>query len=221
MKNKLSCLNKLHWFLIIMASITVVHHFVLRPRFLNWGASENIQSLAFPGDKFTDGKGDTRAVLIRATPEEIWPWIVQLGQDRGGMYSYVWLENLVKADMHNVYELKEQLQTPREAGDTVWLANPERYNGQGYQILAMVVPNEAFVMMGGEDYNRILTGEKAYGTWSIYLYPENPDFTWLIARSSDDDFPVGSRILRYFVYEVPHFIMETKMLKTMKRLAEQ
>jgi len=221
MKKKLTSLNKLWWFLAVVAVITLLHHFVLRPWFLDWGAPKTIQSLALPGDKFTVDKGHTRAVLIKATPEEIWPWVVQLGQDRGGMYSYDWLENLIRADIHNIYELKEELQVPRQKGDTIWLANPDRYNGKGYQILATVIPNEAFVMVGGEDYGRILRGDKASGSWSIYLYPENKHFTWLIARSSGGDVPAGNRILRYFTYEVPHFIMEKKMLRTMKRLAEQ
>jgi len=221
MRKKLAPRAKLWWFLAVVAIITLVHHFVLRPWFLDWGAPEPVQSRSMPGDKFTNHKGHTRAVLIKATPEEIWPWIVQLGQDRGGMYSYDWLENLIQADIHNIYEIKEALQVPRVAGDTVWLANPDNYNGKGYQIVAMVIPNEAFVMVGGEDYKKILKGETASGTWSIYLYPENSHFTWLIARSSGRDFPAANRVLRYFTYEVPHFIMEKKMLKTVKRLSEQ
>ncbi|MGC1241511.1 MAG: hypothetical protein WA874_07975 [Chryseosolibacter sp.] len=213
--------NKLWWFVVVVVVLTTAHHFILRPWFLDWGAPQHIRSLSLPGDRFTTDKGHTRAVLIQASPGEIWPWIVQLGQDRGGMYSYAWLENLVRADIHNVYQLQEALQQPRMQGDTVWLANPEHYGGQGYQVLAMVIPSKAFVMVGGNDYRRILDGDKALGSWAIYLYPENEHFTWLIARSAGGDFPAGNRILRYFTYEVPHFIMEKKMLKTMKRLAEQ
>ena len=213
--------NQVWWFLSVVAMVTIIHHFVLRPWFLDWGAPTRIQGLNLPGDHLTSVKGHTRAVLIQATPEEIWPWIVQLGQDRGGMYSYTWLENLFLADMHNVYELRSQLQKPRLQGDTIWLANPERYEGKGYQILAMVIPNRAFVMTGGEDYLRILEGEKAVGCWAIYLHPENVKSTWLIARSAGGDISAGDRVLRYLTYEVPHFIMEKKMLKTMKRLAEE
>ena len=95
MKKKLTAINKVWWFLVVVAVITTVHHFIMRPWFLNWGAPDSIQSLVLPGDNFTIEKGHTRAVLIKATPDVIWPWIVQLGQDRGGMYSYAWLENLV------------------------------------------------------------------------------------------------------------------------------
>ena len=44
-----------------------------------------------------------RAVTIDAPPDKIWPWIMQIGRDRGGFYSYTWLENLIGADIHNVH----------------------------------------------------------------------------------------------------------------------
>lgn len=221
MKSNIIFRKRVLRFLAVVAILSAIHHFVLRPWFLDWGAPEKIQTLSLPGDILVQGTSHTRAVLIEATPQEIWPWIVQIGQDRGGMYSYAWFENVIRADIHNVYEIRENLQAPREEGDTVWLANPERYNGRGYQILALYKPELAFVMVGGNDYRGILKGEKAHGAWSFYLYPETANSTWLITRSAGDGLPLGDRVLRYVTYEVPHFIMERKMLKTIKRLAEQ
>ena len=43
----------------------------------------------------------TRAVTIRAGADVVWPWIAQLGQGRGGFYSYDFLENLVGCDIHS------------------------------------------------------------------------------------------------------------------------
>lgn len=186
---------------------------------LDWGAPQKIQRLDLPGDHFTKGQSHTRAVLVRETPEKIWPWIIQLGQERGGFYSYAWLENIFRADMKNVYKLTPALQKPRMSGDTIWLANKRNYNGKGYQILVQVIPNSAFVMVGGEDYQRILSDESAVGSWSIYLYPENQSSTWLIARSSGEE-PLGNKILRYFTFELPHFIMEQKMLRKIKSCVE-
>ena len=221
MKTRISFRKRVWWIFAVVTVLTAIHHFVLRPWFLDWGAPEKIRVVLLPGDLLVQGRGHTRAVLIEATPQEIWPWIVQMGQDRGGMYSYTWLENAVLADMHNVYAIREDLQVPREEGDTVWLANKERYSGRGYQILAMYEPEQAFVMVGGEDYKRILQGGKAQGAWAFYLFPESANSTWLIARSTGGGYPLQNRILRYLTFEVPHFIMERKMLKTMKRLAEQ
>jgi hypothetical protein len=120
-----------------------------------------------------------------------------------------------------VYEIKPELQGPRHAGDTIWLANKEHYNGKGYQILAEITPFKSFVMVGGDDYARILKGQKISGSWAFYLYPESPKRTWLIARSSEGATAFTHRLLRYFTYEMPHFIMERKMLKSVKYLVEK
>lgn len=212
--------QKLLLFLYAGAVLLFCHHFIFRPIILDWGAPESIRELSLSGDVFTDGTNHTRAILIDATPEELWPWLIQIGQDRGGFYSYEWLENLFRADMRNVYEIKPEFQWPRQEGDTVWLANKDHYDGMGYQIIAESTPFKSLVMVGGEDYEKILKGEKASGSWAFYLYPENAEKTWFIARSSDGNTSFGNRALRYFTYEVPHFVMEEKMLKSVKRLAE-
>jgi hypothetical protein len=205
----------------VIIVLLLIHHFIFRPMFLDWGAPEQINRRAFSGDSLTNGVHHTRAVLIDATPEELWPWLNQIGQDRGGFYSYQWLENLFAADMSNVYTIKPEFQWPRQLGDTIWLANKDHYNGQGYQIIAEISDFKSIVMVGGADYARILRGEKASGSWAFYLYPEKgTGKTWLVARSSEGDMPIMKRLIRYFTYEVPHFIMEKKMLKSMKKLVE-
>lgn len=198
------------------------HHFIFRPIFLDWGADDSIRNISFSGDEFTTG-GDqhTRAVLIKATPEQLWPWLIQIGQERGGFYSHQGLENLFRADMTNVYWIEPRFQNPRMEGDTIWLASKDSYQGIGYQIVAEVTPFKSFVMVGGEDYAKIRTGKNASGSWAFYLHPETDTTTWLVARSSAGDITIGEKVIRYFTYEVPHFIMESKMLNTVKRLAEK
>lgn len=44
----------------------------------------------------------TRAITIHAPAADVWPWIAQLGQGRGGFYSYDGMENLVGCDIHSV-----------------------------------------------------------------------------------------------------------------------
>ncbi|HEY0654390.1 MAG TPA: hypothetical protein VGD65_14720 [Chryseosolibacter sp.] len=213
--------HKLLIFIYVVAMLLFFHHFIFRPILLDWGSTGELQQKQFAGDGITEGEHHTRAVLISATPEEIWPWLAQIGQDRGGFYSYEWLENVFRADMHNVYVIKPEFQFPRQAGDTVWLASKEHYNGGGYQILAEVTPFRSMVMVGGEDYARILEGRKAVGSWSFYLLPENEKQTWLIARSTGGGTNFGNKLLRYFFFEVPHFVMERKMLVTLRKLTEK
>ena len=65
----------------------------------------------------------TRAVSIDAPPEKVWPWLVQIGQDRAGFYSYTWLENLTLADIHNTFEIRPEWQG-RKAKDIVRSVKP-------------------------------------------------------------------------------------------------
>src|ERR1035437_10048332 len=81
----------------------LVYAFALRPWFLRWSATSAELSKPLPGD---DGVGQpmsgcTRAITIDAPPEKVWPWIAQIGQGRGGFYSYTWLENLVGCKIVN------------------------------------------------------------------------------------------------------------------------
>jgi hypothetical protein len=204
----------------IISLMFILYHFTIRVWMLDWGAPKKIQELNLSGDHLTSKRWHTRAILIRATPENIWPWIIQLGQERGGFYSYTWLENIFLADMHNVYEIQNKFQQPRTPGDTIWLADKRNYNGKGYQIIAEIIPEKSLVMVGGDDFKRIKRGEKAIGSWNIYLHAEDAESTWLIARSASDE-TFGQRVLRYFTFEIPHFIMEQKMLRTIKNLAEK
>jgi hypothetical protein len=213
--------QKLMLFIYIIGILLFCHHSIFRPIILDWGATESIVQQKFSGDMLTGGDSHTRAVLIDATAEEIWPWLLQIGQDRGGFYSYQWLENIFRADMKNSYAIKPEFQFPRLTGDTIWLATKEHYNGQGYQILAEITPFKSFVMVGGEDYARIKNGAKARGSWAFYLFPETPDKTWLVARSSGGDSNFGNRFFRYFFFEVPHFVMERRMLVTLRKLVEK
>ena len=71
---------------------------VIRPWQLRWGATNEEVARAMPGDDVVKRPtfNATRAVTIQARPEEIWPWLVQIGVTRAGWYSYDWLDNLGK-----------------------------------------------------------------------------------------------------------------------------
>lgn len=212
--------QKLLLALSVIGIVWLCHHFIFRPAILDWGAPQSLRDLRLPGDVFTEGDQHTRAILVNATPDELWPWLVQIGQERGGFYSHEWLENLFLADMQNVYSIDNRFQQPRHVGDTVWLANKQRYHGGGYQIIAEITPLRSYVMVGGPDYERIQKGQKASGSWAFYLYPLSETKTWLIVRSSNGEISRGAKLLRYFTFEVPHFVMEARMLNTLKRLVE-
>jgi len=78
---------------------------------------------ALPGDGLIPDADitSTRAITIRRPPDAVWPWIAQLGQTRGGFYSYDWLENLVGCHIHNADRIVPEWQQP-QVGDDVQLA---------------------------------------------------------------------------------------------------
>lgn len=116
----------------VVAGLAVgAYAFGVRPRIRAWGATPWEHFREWPGDELTPltrGRA-TRALTIRATPNDIWPWILQIGQDRAGFYSYTFLENLFGAEMRNTYRLVPEWQQ-RNVGDDFWLTAKHRHGGQ-------------------------------------------------------------------------------------------
>lgn len=79
----------------------------------DWGATLDELACSHCGDEPLPGPvADTTTcgVDVHAPPEAVWRWIVQIGQGRGGMYSYEWLENLFGLDIHNARDIREKWQ---------------------------------------------------------------------------------------------------------------
>ena len=163
----------------------------------------------------------THAITINATPEVVWPWILQIGQDRGGFYSYTFLENMVGCEMRNTCHIVPEWQN-RAVGDTVWFVTPKHFGGQGRMIAAIVDPQRAMVLATPGDWEKIQSGERGReGTWAFVLTPRGGGKARLIARLRGDAYPaLWKRAANYAFWEPAHFVMERKMLLTIKNLAE-
>jgi hypothetical protein len=76
---------------------------------VRWGATAAEVGAGLPGDELMPrvDRSTTRAVTIAAPPKEVWPWLVQMGQGRGGLYSYDVLENLIGCDIHSADRIVE------------------------------------------------------------------------------------------------------------------
>jgi hypothetical protein len=85
---------------------------VYRPLQINWGATEAEVSRPKPGDEIVPRPtfNATRAVTINATPEEIWPWLVQIGHTRAGWYGYDLIDNLAKPSAEQIVPELQHLQ---------------------------------------------------------------------------------------------------------------
>lgn len=92
--------------------VFIIYPLLIQPWHVRWGASDAEVMMTLPGDEFLPEPKllSTRAITINASAAEIWPWLLQLGQGRGGMYSYTWLENLFGANMHNADTILPEFQ---------------------------------------------------------------------------------------------------------------
>lgn len=182
--------------------------FVIRPWHLRWGATDEETRETLPGDELVPcPKGTaTHAVTIEAPVEEVWPWIVQIGQDRGGFYSYTWLENLVGCRMRNADRIMPEFQQLR-VGDAV------RLHPKVPPLPVLVCEPQKALVLGSNTDNP--------GTWGFYLKALDEDTTRLVVRGRGD---WGSGVLgwlgNYVLFEPAHFIMERKMLLGIKGRAE-
>ena len=114
----------------ILAALLFAYLYILRPWALHWGATHLDRIAVLSGDALSPYALAvvTHAVNIDAPAEAVWRWLVQIGQDRGGFYSYTFLENLVGCDMRNTFRIVPEWQQ-RAIGDTVWFGSPKRFGG--------------------------------------------------------------------------------------------
>jgi len=176
-----------------------------------WGAADEVTAV-LPGDELVEPGlvRTTRAIAINAPVECIWPWLAQFGEDRGGFYSYSLLERAAGADVHNAWTIHPEWQQVH-VGDVVNLAR--RYGEYGRQLVAAVEPKSHLVLVSKSDYGRIRSGERATGSWSFHLRADGAGARLVVRGISG---AVG-----HATFDVPHFIMESKMLCGIRSRAER
>ncbi|MBZ5678509.1 MAG: hypothetical protein LAO24_00225 [Acidobacteriia bacterium] len=210
--------------LAIFVIAGLAYHFGLRNWCLHWGTTATEAHATLPGDDlFPVYNGEaTHAITIHTSPQKIWPWLMQIGQDRGGFYSYTFLENAIGADMPKVERLVPDWK-PRAVGETVWFGNPQHFEGQARMVAAVVEPERAFVMVMPNDWQKLQSGQRAQDAlWSFTLQALENGQSRLIVRVRGGEPPtLRARIAGRLFWEPAHFVMEQKMLRTIRDLAER
>ena len=164
----------------MLAAAVVGSGALLRRRYLRWGATDIDLELPLPGDhllpcngSMTAGLTTTRAITIAAAATDVWPWIAQLGQNRGGFYSYDRLENLVGCDIHSVDRIHSEWQH-------VSLGSPVNLAPGLALTVALIEPGTALVLRGA-----IPIGASAAPydfTWAFVIRPVSNGTSRLLVR---------------------------------------
>jgi hypothetical protein len=178
-----------------------------------WGSTQEERDLQLSGDEFVPEPRWTynHAVSIDAPRSAVWPWLVQLGQGRGGFYTYEGLENLVGCQIHNVMEIRPELQRLR-VGDTI-----VTHGRSGFGPPVTRIEPERALVLGGPPNQK---GSQA--TWAFHLLDGPNRTTRLLERGHGVAAKGLSEQLSYgpFLMDPIGFVMSKKMLRTIKDLAE-
>jgi hypothetical protein len=118
----------------------------LRSLLMHWGSTTIERNKYYPGDSIVPAPGmmTTIAITIDKPPSAIWPWIVQMGLNKGGFYSYTWLENMFGCKLHNANTIHPEWQNTRE-GDIEPVCSAALKKQMPGWVVVTLIPNEAFV----------------------------------------------------------------------------
>jgi hypothetical protein len=207
----------------VLVGVPWAYYPFVRPWLLRWGATDEELRRHFPGDEAMHDPvmATTRAITIDATPDVVWPWVAQIGQGRGGFYSYDWLENVAGCDIHSADRIVPALQHP-QVGEPVNLAP-----GMGLAVAA-IEPGRSLLLRPPWASNGEVAGleQRTRGTafdasWAFVLEPLGEWATRLLVRFRVGGAPrLPLTLFCRLLLEPEHFVMERAMLRGIKRRAE-
>jgi hypothetical protein len=193
----------------------------LRGRRVRWGATDDELRRAFPGDALVPRPRwqFLHAITVGVPAAAVWPWIAQLGQGRGGFYSYQLLENMIGCGIENAATIHPEWQAVA-SGDPIKLhtnAPPLR--------LALVEPGHALVMHGGPTSatdGPLPSGVTVNVSWALVVESLDASRSRLFSRERADHGPGLLDHLGYgpWLVEPISFVMDRRMLHGIKWRAE-
>lgn len=217
--------------------LVVVHAVVIRPWLLQWGATGEELNAELPGDSLlpTATGQITHAISIHSSAEDVWPWLVQIGQGRGGFYSFTWPENLIGCQITNADHINPEWQH-------LQIGDPVRLHPRYSLFVHAIEQNRALVLANcprpeeGQQMDVVQT-ETAPSSLGLPLMEasDHPNFIWafileqksnqhtrLIVRVRVEPKMSLANLFRSLLFVEPaHFIMDRRMLLGIKRRVEQ
>ncbi len=196
--------------LVAVIALAAVYWFGVRRRFGQWGGATS-EELArqMPGDALIPNPTDVgmMAVTVDASPEDIWPWLVQIGYQRGGLYSYDWLDRL--------FGFLDRPSATRILPEFQQLAVGDRipWDARGTELTVGVVePLRALALS--------LQTRGFVWVWQFGLYPVDDQRTRLVSRGTEHvpSSPLWWLFMR--ISEPAAFIMTRRFMLGVKQRAE-
>jgi hypothetical protein len=210
-KEERSMLKKVSLGLATLGAAAGGYVLFVRPWLARWGATDEEVQRLMPGDELVEQPmlQVTYAITIKARPEQIWPWLVQMGSGRAGFYSYDWLDRLFGyLDRASAQQILPEFQH-LEVGEMIMDGT----------VANAIEPNRSLVLATDTS---VLERTGTEATWVFGLYPLDEEHTRLVSRSRGHWrllTPMGIFILLF--YDLPIFVMLRKMLLGIKRRAEK
>jgi hypothetical protein len=185
----------------------------LRGTYLRWGATDEELDASLPGDDLVSRANvtATRAVTVRAAVADVWPWIAQLGQGRGGFYSYDFLENLVGCDIHSADRIVSEWQSIDVGAEL-------KLHPEVGLVVAVVETGRALVLRGGVPIGKMPAPYDF--TWAFVVCEQPDGATRLVVRERYG----YSRWWAGFIVEPAElisFVMSQRMLRGIRARAER
>jgi proline iminopeptidase len=197
----------------------------VRPRLWRWGASDEEVAGPYPGAELVpDGeRGATMAVTIEAPPDQVWPWLVQMGGDRAGWYSWDRLDNAGRPSAQEVHPEWQDL----ALGDYVMYWRPDG-PVDAWEVAALE-PNRFLGLRGltdlrGRNLDPKQPRPSAYleGLWGFLLNELPGGCTRLVISGYQKIRPRWlGRFVFYWLYIPVTWIMQSRMLAVLKRNIER
>lgn len=212
----------LRTFASVGVSLGVAYAIAVRPRILRWGATDDEVRRTLPGDDLVPWPRYrlTHAITVRVPPEDVWPWLVQMGQGRGGLYTYDRLQQALGFELENVDSILPELQR-LAVGDEIRLV-PADFRVPLRFTVETIEPERALVLRSPGTREESFRSGLPVVSWVFVLEPVDALSTRLIVRfrSDYDPTPAGVLLTGYLLEPV-HFLMERKMLMGIRDRAEQ
>lgn len=211
---------------LCLGAVTLVFMVLIRPWYQNWGATQAEIARTLPGDELAPlaQTVTTRAVTVKAPPEKIWPWLVQIGYKRAGWYNLDWLNGMMgAADFVDgrrsanrivpelqVLQVGDEIKIAPQAGFSVGRLEPGRVLG-----LLTVTDLETGQPV---DFRGPLPAKYMRNSMTVVLEPVDATTTRLIVRDRVEYNAKLSAI--WSVIEPGVFIQESRFMLGIKRRSE-